>query len=377
MIHYAQCWEDPRLLTQALDITPDDDIISIASGGENSFALLLHNPRSVIAIDRNPEQVFLVELKMRAIQKLEYDDYVAFLGVRESRLRDRLYSVVRLFLSDNARQYWDSRRDDIGRGVIHCGKFERYFSLYRRCILPLIHSRNDVKRLLGGKSLNAQRRFYDDVWNNRRWRWFFRLFFGKLLLSRLGRHPSLFRYVTMENVAAELLRRTAYGLTEVNIEDNYFVEYILTGKYHNLEQVHPSYSEKNFYLCRERIERIQLVNQSLDEYLATLPNESISKFNLSDIFEYMSDVEFEQTLRAIHRVARDSAKMAFWTLFVPREIPAAFKSQFASDGDGGKILHANDRTFFYGGFGIWEAKGTNKHSRVEKHDAHAAEGRIS
>jgi len=40
-IRYSQSWEDPGCLERALDIQPDDRVLSIAAAGDNSFALLL------------------------------------------------------------------------------------------------------------------------------------------------------------------------------------------------------------------------------------------------------------------------------------------------------------------------------------------------
>ncbi|MFV2082520.1 MAG: DUF3419 family protein, partial [bacterium] len=59
-IRYAQCWEDPGVLCEALQVTEGDDVVSIASGGDNTFALLLQNPRSITAVDRNAAQIHLV-----------------------------------------------------------------------------------------------------------------------------------------------------------------------------------------------------------------------------------------------------------------------------------------------------------------------------
>ena len=38
-LSYAQCWEDPDLLRAALQVGPDDCVLSIASGGCNSIDL--------------------------------------------------------------------------------------------------------------------------------------------------------------------------------------------------------------------------------------------------------------------------------------------------------------------------------------------------
>jgi S-adenosylmethionine-diacylglycerol 3-amino-3-carboxypropyl transferase len=352
-IHYAQCWEDPRTLSGALEVTPQDDVVSIASGGDNCFALLLNNPHSLTAVDMNPAQIHLVELKMRAIQMLDYDDFIGFTGARPCRDRIRLYSYLRLRLSQKAREYWDGQTENLLKGIIHCGKFEQYFSIFRRMVLPLIHNKKTAQQLFSALSFEEQRNFYGKVWNNRRWRWLFHLFFGKLLLGHLGRCPSYFRYVIVENVADEIIKRTSKGLTEVPIKDNFFIEYILTGRYQNLEMAHPYLRKSNFRFLQEHVGEIRLFCGSLDEYLGGLEEASISKFNLSDIFEYMSEAAQEKTIQEILRVSRDDAKLVFWTLLVQRDLPLSLTDQIDSDRVVSDKLFSTDRTFFYGSFNRW------------------------
>src|SRR5262249_33546989 len=157
--------------------------------------------------DANPAQIFLVELKIRAIETLDYDDFVGFLGISPAKNRQWLYHCLRPFLSDRCRSYWDQRGAELACGIIHCGKFERYFSLFRRQLLPLIHRKRAIRRMLAAPSLSKQELLYRRSWNNRRWRLAFHLFFGRFLLGHLGRDPSCFRYVTLDHIAEELLRR--------------------------------------------------------------------------------------------------------------------------------------------------------------------------
>lgn len=352
-IRYAQCWEDPRTLTQALKINPKDDVVSIASGGDNSFALLLKNPKSLAVVDFNPAQIFLVELKIRAIQKLDYADFVGFIGACACQNRLQLYSYLRSSLRDQAREYWDMETQSLLKGIIHCGKFERYFSVFRQLVLPLIHHQKTVRRLLKTSSLKEQWTFYDEVWNNRRWQWLFHIFFGEFLLGHLGRDPSFFQYVNLDNIAEELLRRTRRGLTEISIQNNFFIEYILTGEYSHLEKAHPYLRESNFDFLKEHVGRVCLVMGSLQNYLSSLQPETISKLNLSDIFEYMSDDDFECLLHDILRVCRDDAKLAYWTLFIPRPVPSNFANCIDLCSSSSEKLFAAARTFFYGSFGLW------------------------
>jgi len=48
---YAQCWEDADVLLEALDVQPGHCCLSIASGGDNTLALLARSPQRVVAID--------------------------------------------------------------------------------------------------------------------------------------------------------------------------------------------------------------------------------------------------------------------------------------------------------------------------------------
>jgi len=134
-ISYSQCWEDPDVLIEGLNISEKDTVLSIASGGDNTFAMLLKNPKQIIAVDQNPAQIYLVELKMKAIQLFDYNDFIEFVGARSSDNRLQLYCKIRSFLSEAARDFWDAHSESINFGIIHCGKFEQYFSVFRKYIL--------------------------------------------------------------------------------------------------------------------------------------------------------------------------------------------------------------------------------------------------
>ncbi len=355
-IRYAQCWEDPATLRQALAVNSKDNVLSIASGGDNTFALLLDNPKSIVAIDSNPSQIFLVELKMRALQVRDYEDFLGFLGVRAWPIRARLYSFVQPNLTASARGYWDANMRIMKKGIVHCGKFERYFELFRRAVLPLIHDKREILQLLNGSSARSQKRFYDEVWDNWRWRVLFRVFFGKFLLGRIGRDASYFRYVKLDGIADELLRRTRRGFTEVPLHSNYFVEYILTGRFSDCLNLHPYLQPSNFELLKSRVNKVRLVIGCVEDYLRGLPPNAISKFNLSDIFEYMSEEAVETLLRSIAQASLDNARLLFWTLFVPRGVPLSLRDCIEPVTQLSNELYAQTRTFFYGSVALWRKR---------------------
>ncbi|MCP4706863.1 MAG: DUF3419 family protein [candidate division Zixibacteria bacterium] len=355
-ILYSQCWEDARVLSQGLRVTPDDNILSIASGGDNSFALLLKNPRSVIAIDQHPGQIYLVELKIAAIKYLDYTQFIQFMGVRPKSNRWDIYIKLRPFLSERAADYWNNKKNDINRGIIHIGKFENYFALFYRLILPLIHRRRTINRFLSESNQSVQINSYNQTWNNIRWRYLFKIFFSRFVLSRFGRSAEYFRYVAIENISKVLFKRTEYGLTGIPVKDNFYVEYILSGKYRNLHSVPLYLNPDNFEIIKKRIDRIKLVCSNLEEYLNKVTVNTISKFNLSDCFEYMSRDQIDALLKQIVKIARPKARLAFWTLFIPQSIPKKLYNHIESLSEISEKLSSTAQTFFYNDFCLWQIR---------------------
>lgn len=353
IIHYSQCWEDPKTMLNGLKVKAEDDIITIGSGGDNSFALLLENPSSITVVDSNPAQMNLVELKIRAIQNLNYSEFLGFLGAKDCKSRIDLYGKLRPFLSMDASSYWDNYIDYISKGVIHIGKFERFFALFRNRVLPLIHKDMTVERLLACRTIYEQKNFFGDVWNNHRWRFLLRLFFSKFVMGHLGRDPSFYEHVGINKTSEEILKRTQHGLTEVSMDSNFFVEYILTGRYKNPDNMPPYLLASNFDFLKKNCGKLKLINNTITEYISQLKPYSVSRFYLSDVFEYMSQCEFEETLVNIARVSKADSRVAFWTLFINRCIPDKFSKKFKSNYDLSRELTFLSRTFFYNNFNVW------------------------
>ena len=130
-IRYANCWEDSAVLRKALRIQSGERGVSIASAGDNTLALLLDDPAKIIAFDLNETQLFCVELKMAAFSALSYPEMLEFIGVRKSKRRLALYKKARKYMSRDAAEYFDADLGLIKRGIMHSGKFERYFRLFR------------------------------------------------------------------------------------------------------------------------------------------------------------------------------------------------------------------------------------------------------
>jgi hypothetical protein len=92
----------------------------------------------VIAVDVNPAQSALIELKRAAVRTTP-EAVAAFVGAMPASLGpdpSRLdpYGQLRPGRSAAAAHYWDAHADEIVAGVVHAGRFERYLALFRRVV---------------------------------------------------------------------------------------------------------------------------------------------------------------------------------------------------------------------------------------------------
>lgn len=356
-IRYANCWEDAAILTRALEMGPGKSYVSIASAGDNSLALLTLNPSLVVAVDLSSVQLACTELKKVAIEHCEYETVLWFLGylerTKETGCASRLeyYSNLRRFCSSETRNFWDGRSNEITSGIIYKGKFERYFGIFRKHILPLIHNREKVLALLEKKEPAQRELFYEKQWNTLRWRLLFRFFFSRFVMGRSGRDPEFFRYVK-GSVAGRILQRTRHALTVLPTHNNPYLRFILTGSFGN---VLPYYLHKeNFEIIKKNIACLQLCHGTLDA--AFCDNRQYDGFNLSDIFEYMDEPLFENTCKSIVDSASPGANIAYWNMLVPRRIASILPEKISPLDELSQELFNYDQAFFYQAFFVDKVK---------------------
>ena len=354
MIRYAQCWEDADTVLEALDIQPGDVCLSVGSGGENTLSLLSRAPGEVISVDLSPAQNAVLELKAAGFRVLAHDELLEFVGIRAGSRRLELFGRVRSALSSDARRYWDSHRDILERGLVASGKFEHYFALFRRWVLPLIHGRRTVAALFEPRDAASRRRFYDETWNTWRWRALFRLFFSRRVMGRLGRDPRFFDYVE-GGVAGPILSRAEHALTDLDPERNPYLQYIAHGAF--LGSLPHAWREENFEAIRSGIDRLRIELAGVEAWVDRAGDHSIDRFNLSDIFEYISAEGADRLFDGVVRCGRTGGRIAYWNMQVPRQRPPRLAAQLRPLDDLARRLHRETTTFFYSAFHVDELTG--------------------
>ncbi len=339
-IHYSNCHEDFLMLRPYLSLN-DREILSVASGLDNSLAFLTNDNVHVDAFDFNPAQVCLCRLKKAAVSLLEYDEFLIFLGIKEGN-PVQYYDKIRPTLDEDTMRYFDEHHYLISETkLVNAGKFEYYFRIFLTRVFPLVVSPKHISEFANVTDLDAQRYIYRKYVNTLRFRLMFRLFFSEAVMKRLGRDKAFFRY-NKGSLSAQLKKRVDMGIENNTNGNNPYINYVLLNRYNTL----PFYLEKqNFLKIKQNINHLDIHYKSFDDML---PGKKYDFMNLSDIFEYMPDDCMTAYSEKIALALNDYGKVAFWNMFNIRNLKLC---RINSTEDLKK-----DRAYFYRDFLIYTKK---------------------
>ena len=244
-IHYSNCHEDSAFVLEQIKNQPKR-ILSIASALDNCLAMLLLEPDEIVAIDSNDTQIYLCKLKQCGIKYLDYESFLVLIGITEGDSKD-CYEKIREHLDEETRDYFDSHIylvSDVK--LVHCGRFEYYFSVFKNKVLPLIHSKRTITSFMNAEDITRQRELYRKTFNNLRFKLMFKLFFSEAVMKRVGRDKEYFRY--NKGSLSALLKRKFEVCVENNLNSqNPYLQYI----------VFNSFSALPVYLTQENFEQIK------------------------------------------------------------------------------------------------------------------------
>jgi S-adenosylmethionine-diacylglycerol 3-amino-3-carboxypropyl transferase len=349
IIRYANCWEDTEALLKALNIKKDGVYLSVISGGDNTFSLLTDFPGKVIGVDISKAQIALFHLKKKAIEKLNYDEVLQFLGIYPFGERISVYKRIASELPAEYRDFWNNNLDKIENGIVFEGKFEKYFKVFRRYVIPLVHNRETIEILFANSSKKTREEFFYKKWDSFRWKLMFKIFFSRFVMGRLGRAPEFFDYVKVP-VAKNIKKRVDRGLINIPARDNPYIDFILHG---NFKYALPHYlRRKNFEIIKSNLYKLVIVQGPVQEGLKE--EKYFDGYNLSDIFEYLDCKTFREIYKSLLEQGKRGCKFVYWNMLADRECPSEFQKFVKFHDRLSNKLLGDSKAFFYKKFVIEE-----------------------
>jgi S-adenosylmethionine-diacylglycerol 3-amino-3-carboxypropyl transferase len=292
---YNTSWEDPAVDRRTMKLGPDDRALVITSGGCNVLDYALDGPAGVIAVDVNPRQTALLELKLAAIRHLSHADAFAIFGRGWHKDFAALYKdKLRQDLSPFARTFWDGHQDwfaSAEHGLFTRGLTGVVFKIFRRLLRSRPALGDAVRSMFAQTGLEAQRRIYLEEVRPRFFTPFVRWFLSSHILMAMIGVPLPQRRLVEESDDGERAGSAQRLLDElfctVPVTDNYFWGVYIFGHYD--EDRCPRYLTPHGFaqLKAGLVDRIDVHTSTLTDYLQR-PGPVLTHAVLLDHMDWMS-----------------------------------------------------------------------------------------
>jgi S-adenosylmethionine-diacylglycerol 3-amino-3-carboxypropyl transferase len=353
-------------------LSGEDNVLVITSAGCNALDYVLDEPGHVYAVDMNPRQNALLELKLAAIRNLDFEQFFELFGTGHfSPIRWVYPQQLREELSPWSQQYWDrwikffdnKKKPFYFRGT--SGNFARLINFY---IDRIVRLRPVIEDLLASETIEQQRAIYDEV-RDQFWTRPLRFAMGRDATLSLVGVPRAQRFQVERNYEGGIVKFIQDCLDSVfaclPLADNYFWRVYITGKY--TRNCCPEYLKpENFQRLKDGlVDRISVHTDSVQGFLARHGVE-ISRYVLLDHMDWLSTYRFgllEDEWQSIVDRAAPNTRI-LWrsgglrTDFVDRVQVTRHGQQYAIsellsyDHELADRLHDLDRVHTYGSFYI-------------------------
>jgi len=273
---YSVSWEDPEPDRPVLQVGPGDRVITLCAGGCNCFEYLAEGASQVTAVDLNPAQTHLLELKAVCVARLPYDDVWKLFGEgRHENAPELFRREIFPFLSQDAVEFWTERMFYFKHGLYYYGGMGLLIMAIKYLAM-FMGLTSKLQRFIEAPTLNEQIDIWNSLWLVRAWKhmprflWnFAQHLVGGVFMSKpvmwfgAGVPSAQLKLITDELPICEYVLGLFDAVATQNhmAESNYFYRVCLTGKF--------SPTCCPFWLRRENFEELKRTNAATRLHIKT------------------------------------------------------------------------------------------------------------
>lgn len=364
---YNTSWEDPRIDRDLLALDGSSRVAMITSAGCNVLDYLIDGPAEIHAIDVNPRQNALLELKLAILRETDHATLFAMFGEGGHADHEVVYGTVRSSLPPFARRYWDRRigyfdpRGPRGSFYYRGGCGMAAWVLCHAIFRTRPSMRAKVMRFIDASGLATQREAFaaiePAIWNvAARW-----LVKQPALMALLGVPRPQIRLIQESHPGGLLgyvqdkLRHIA---TELPIGENYFWRVYVAGRYSRA--CCPNYLRpEHFDALASRTGRVRTHTTTFTGFLLANPGR-YSHFILLDHQDWLAAHDLDalrEEWEAILANAAPGAKILLRSAGLDLQfIPQDILDRLRFDPDRCAALHPTDRVGTYGSLHFAEVR---------------------
>lgn len=356
---YNTCWEDPRLDREMLQIGSDSRVVTITSAGCNVLDYLLDNPAVIHAVDVNPRQNALLQLKVALLQHGDHDELFRVFGEGVRPRFRELLTALAAGLSHEARRFWQAKHNYFESSRLNPSFYYRGAAANAAWVMIQVLRRTNaqvrqyVDGLFEARSLAEQQSLYATVrpalWNAfNSW-----LVKQPVTMAMLGVPRPQIGLIENEfpgGIAGYVQSKVEYVLTRLPIADNYFWRVYAMGRY--TRGCCPNYLRPELLSqLGERSTRVRTHSMTVSRFLASNPG-IYTHYVLLDHQDWLASHDTEGLAEEWSLILRNSRP---GTRILMRSaspeisfIPAVARERLRFFPDLTRRLHEQDRVGTYG-----------------------------
>lgn len=343
-LRYSFGNEDWRTEEEALDIQPQDHVLCITASGDRPLNLLVRECQKIVCIDANPVQNHLLKLKVAAMQQLNYQSYLAFLGAIPDKERKQTLHNLLSSMDPGSGRFWLKHQKMVKRGILYQGAVERLTYAVAK-IVNLLRGRK-VKRLFAMNNIEEQRKFLKEEWDSYFLRKMFNLVLNTFLSRVIIEDPGLANFGSDIKPGNYIYDRIHASLERELAKKNLLLSLILRGKV-SQEAFSPYLTEEGIEAIKPRLTVLDIHTTDILDYLDSLSEPTFDVFSLSDVISYLSHPNFIRLLKGMLRTAKPGARFCLRQFLSSYEIPVHLQPHFIRDKSLEKRLERLDNCFVY------------------------------
>ena len=376
---YNQIWEDPRIDIEALRIDGDSRVLTISSGGCNALNYLIEGPQSVTAVDLNRHHIYLLNLKIAALNCLPgYDEFFEFFGTgRGPSTGSNYIRYIRPHLDKDTREFWESNSflgslfygDRIGffrDGGLYDHSRNGYFLKFFHAFASRSGCKTD--EVLNAETVHQQSELY---------RRHIDPFFDSPMIKAIGKLPvTMFGLGIPPQQYEDLKKETGGNKTIIDvyrervrrlacdfpIDENYFAWQAFARKYDTEQRkAIPEYlKEENFGILRSKANRLTAKVASATDEIRNSDSGTFNRFVFLDAQDWRNAEQMIELWSAISEKAPPGSRIIFRTAGaaspLEESLPADLFAKFHYERETSERLFKQDRASIYGGFHLYVLK---------------------
>ncbi len=316
-VAFGQMREDARAEVALLrKLRNDARVVAICSGGCTALSLLTIGESRINAVDLNGGQIYLTELKAKALTEVEFEKGRGYFWSDPTELLARIDP----YLTEKGRSYWNHHKQTLKNGILNCGSVDAKVKGLRDAFFMTVHNANKTETMLTQTNIKAQQNLFSNEWDTFAWKMALKLAVSKPNLE-LGQ-GSLNMHAVPKDYEAQIQNKIARAFTNSLTNSNTYLWQTYLGRFpeKNEEALPPYMRKSNLSFLRYGLPRLTLINDDIISFLRDQGSESLDFFVLSNLLDFYKPDFAQQVSEEIARVGRSGGIVCVRSL-VPRTDP--------------------------------------------------------